>query len=36
MNLHIWFNPTSLFDTLMMLALLAAGLGLIARALKAS
>jgi multisubunit Na+/H+ antiporter MnhF subunit len=36
MNLHIWFNPTSLFDTLLILAMLAAGVGLIARALKAS
>jgi uncharacterized protein len=36
MNLHIWFNPTSLFDTLMMLGLLAAGLGLMARALRPS
>jgi uncharacterized protein len=34
-NLHIYFQPTSLFDTLMMLGLLAAGLGLIARSLKA-
>jgi hypothetical protein len=33
MNLHIWFSPTSLFDTLLMLVLLAAGLGLMARAL---
>ena len=35
MNLHIWFSPTSLFDTLIMLALLASGLGLMARSLKA-
>ncbi|AXQ29928.1 hypothetical protein D0B54_15125 [Solimonas sp. K1W22B-7] len=34
MNLHIYFSPTSLFDTLAMLALLAAGLGLMARALQ--
>ena len=34
-NLHVYFQPTSLFNTLMMLALLAAGLGLIARSLKA-
>lgn len=34
MNLHIYFAPTSLFDTLMMLALLAGGLGVMARALR--
>ena len=34
MNLHIYFQPTSLFNTLMMLALLAGGLGLVARALR--
>jgi hypothetical protein len=34
MNLHIYFEPTSLFDTLIMLVLLAGGLGLMARALK--
>jgi multisubunit Na+/H+ antiporter MnhF subunit len=34
MNLHIWFSPTSLFDTLMMLGLLAVGLGLMARAVR--
>jgi uncharacterized protein len=33
-NLHIYFQPTSLFDTLMMLGLLAGGIGLIARSLK--
>lgn len=33
-NLHIYFQPTSLFDTLMMLGLLAGGLGLVARSLK--
>jgi hypothetical protein len=33
-NLHIYFQPTSLFHTLVMLVLLAGGLGLIARALK--
>jgi len=33
-NLHIYFQPTSLFQTLVMLVLLAGGLGLIARALK--
>jgi hypothetical protein len=32
-NLHIYFQPTSLFHTLIMLVLLAGGLGLIARAL---
>ena len=30
-NLHIYFQPTSLFDTLMMLGLLAGGIGLVAR-----
>jgi hypothetical protein len=34
-NLEIYFRPTSLFNTLMMLMLLAGGLGLIARALRA-
>ena len=34
-NLHIYFQPSSLFDTLMMLGLLAAGLGLVARSLRA-
>jgi uncharacterized protein len=34
-NLHIYFQPTSLFDTLMMLGLLAAGLGVVARSLRA-
>lgn len=33
-NLHIYFRPTSLFNTLMMLGLLSAGIGLIARALR--
>jgi predicted membrane channel-forming protein YqfA (hemolysin III family) len=32
-NLHLYFQPTSLFNTLLMIALLAAGLGLIARSL---
>lgn len=32
-NLHIYFQPTSLFNTLVMLVLLVGGLGLIARAL---
>src|SRR3954449_10567033 len=35
-NLEIFFRPTSLFNTLMMLALLAGGIGLVARSLKAS
>lgn len=33
-NLHIYFQATSLFDTLMILGLLAAGIGLVARSLK--
>ena len=33
-NLRIYFEPTSLFNTLMMLVLLAGGLGLVARALR--
>jgi hypothetical protein len=33
-NLHIYFQPTSLFNTIVMLVLLAGGLGLIARALR--
>ncbi len=33
-NLHVYFVATSLFDTLMMLGLLAFGLGLIARSLR--
>jgi uncharacterized protein len=32
-NLHIYFQPATLFHTLVMLVLLAGGLGLIARAL---
>jgi uncharacterized protein len=35
-NLQIYFQPTSLFDTLMMLGMLAAGLGLVARSLRAT
>ena len=35
MNLRIYFAPTSLFNTIMMLFLLGAGLGLVARSLKA-
>jgi hypothetical protein len=34
-NLRIFFQPTSLFNTLVMLVLLAGGLGLIARSLRA-
>ncbi len=34
-NLTIYFRPTSLFDTLLMLALMAGGVGLIARSLVA-
>jgi uncharacterized protein len=34
-NLHIYFASTSLFDTLVMLGLLAGGLGVIARSLRA-
>jgi hypothetical protein len=33
-NLHIYFGPASLFDTLVMLGLLAGGLGLVARSLR--
>jgi hypothetical protein len=36
MNLHVYFQPTSLFDTLVMLVLLAGGLGLVARSLRPS
>jgi uncharacterized protein len=36
MNMDIYFKPTSLYNTLFMLALLAAGLGLIARSLRAA
>ena len=35
MNLQIYFQPTSLFNTLLMLTLLAGGIGLIARSLRA-
>jgi len=34
MNLRIYFQPTSLFNTLMMLGLLAAGVGLIIKSLR--
>jgi hypothetical protein len=33
-NLHVYFRPTSLFDTLLILGLLAGGLGLVARSLR--
>jgi hypothetical protein len=33
-NLHIYFQPTSLFDTLMMLGLLAGGIGLVGGSLR--
>ncbi|MGQ0649401.1 MAG: hypothetical protein ACT4P7_17750 [Gemmatimonadaceae bacterium] len=33
-NLRVFFGPTSLFDTLMILGLLAGGLGLVARSLR--
>ncbi len=33
-SLQIWFRPTSLYNTLMMLGLLAGGIGLVARSLK--
>jgi hypothetical protein len=35
MNLHIYFQSTSLFNTIVMLVLLAGGIGLIARAIAA-
>ena len=36
MSMHIYFRPTSLYNTLVMLVLMAGGLGLIARSLKAA
>jgi hypothetical protein len=33
-NLNIYFQPTSLFNTVMMLGLLAGGLGLVARSVR--
>ncbi len=33
-NLHIYFQPASLFNTIVMLVLLVGGLGLIARAMR--
>ena len=35
-NLQIYFQPTSLYNTLIMLVLVAGGLGLIARSLRAA
>ena len=35
MNLHIYFQPTSLFNTILMFVLLAGGIGLVARSLRA-
>jgi hypothetical protein len=34
-NMHIYFRPASLFETLVMLTLLVGGLGLIARSMRA-
>jgi uncharacterized protein len=34
-NLHVYFRSTSLFDTLVILILMAGGLGLVARSLRA-
>jgi uncharacterized protein len=34
MNLRIYFQPTSLFNTLLMLVFMAAGIGLILKSLK--
>lgn len=36
MNLRIYFQPTSLFNTLTMLFLLAGGIGLLARSLRST
>ena len=33
-NMHIYFQPTSLFNTVLMLILLVGGLGLIAKAVR--
>jgi hypothetical protein len=35
-NLAIYFQPSSLFDTLLILVLIAGGIGLVARSLRAS
>ena len=34
MNLRVYFEPTSLFNTVIMIVLLAGGLGLVARSLR--
>jgi hypothetical protein len=34
-NMHIYFQPTSLFNTIVMLVLLVGGLGVIARSMRA-
>jgi len=34
MNLRVYFEPTSLFNTVVMLVLLAGGIGLVARSLR--
>jgi hypothetical protein len=34
-NMHIYFQSTSLYDTLIMLGLLAGGIGLVAKAIRA-
>lgn len=36
LHLQLFFRPTSLFNTLMMLGLLAAGIGLVARSLRST
>ncbi len=36
MNLRIYFQPTSLYNTLVMLALLAGGIGMVARSLRSA
>ena len=36
MNMDIYFKPTSLFNTIVMLVLLAGGIGLVARSLRAA
>jgi hypothetical protein len=35
-NMQIFFSPTTLFDTLMILGLMAGGIGLVVRSLRAS
>jgi hypothetical protein len=34
-NMHVYFAPTSLYDTLVIFGLLAGGIGLVARSLRA-